>query len=313
MIRGIDATALVSISAVERETGISKDTLRIWERRYGFPRPKRDGNGDRAYGQPDVEHLRTIKRLIDLGMRPGKILRQPLKQLVQISAAHNQKPASNSQHQQEIERYVGMIKQNQLPELQKSLNQSLMRYGLQPFVTDIISPLNAFVGEAWVSGELDVYQEHAYTEILQNMLRHAIVSYEKTEVPPKLLLATLPREQHSIGLLMVEAALAVEGTFCISLGAQLPIAEIVKATVANKCDIVALSFTGNYPFKLITEGLAYLREQLPSGVEIWAGGSAIARTKRVVDSIRMLPTLNLAIQEVGIWRQRHLSKKNKSA
>ena len=33
----------LNISAVERETGLSKDVLRIWERRYGFPRPGRDG------------------------------------------------------------------------------------------------------------------------------------------------------------------------------------------------------------------------------------------------------------------------------
>ena len=28
---------LLSIAAVERETGLGKDTLRAWERRYGFP------------------------------------------------------------------------------------------------------------------------------------------------------------------------------------------------------------------------------------------------------------------------------------
>ena len=37
----------VSIATVERETGLSKDTLRMWERRYGFPRPARDDNGER--------------------------------------------------------------------------------------------------------------------------------------------------------------------------------------------------------------------------------------------------------------------------
>ena len=35
---------------------------------------------------------------------------------------------------------------------------------------------------------------------------------------------------------------AVEGAHCISLGAQLPITEIVRAAAAHHCDIVALSF-----------------------------------------------------------------------
>ncbi|MGA0116507.1 MAG: MerR family transcriptional regulator, partial [Burkholderiales bacterium] len=36
--------ALYNIAAVERDTGLSKDTLRVWERRYGFPAPVRDQN-----------------------------------------------------------------------------------------------------------------------------------------------------------------------------------------------------------------------------------------------------------------------------
>ena len=31
-----------TIADVERDTGLSKDTLRVWERRYGFPLPLRD-------------------------------------------------------------------------------------------------------------------------------------------------------------------------------------------------------------------------------------------------------------------------------
>ena len=37
-----------SIAEVERETGLGKDTLRVWERRYGFPVPQRDRLGERA-------------------------------------------------------------------------------------------------------------------------------------------------------------------------------------------------------------------------------------------------------------------------
>ena len=35
----------LAISAVERDTGLSKDVLRVWERRYGFPVPERDEIG----------------------------------------------------------------------------------------------------------------------------------------------------------------------------------------------------------------------------------------------------------------------------
>ena len=62
------------ISAVERETGIPKDLLRMWERRYGFPLPGRDEHGDRVYPREQIDKLRLLRRLMDLGFRPGKIV-----------------------------------------------------------------------------------------------------------------------------------------------------------------------------------------------------------------------------------------------
>ncbi|HRF13460.1 MAG TPA: MerR family transcriptional regulator, partial [Candidatus Accumulibacter phosphatis] len=62
------------IAAVERDTGLSKDVLRVWERRYGFPAPCRDANGERSYPAEQVERLRLIKRLMDQGHRPGKLI-----------------------------------------------------------------------------------------------------------------------------------------------------------------------------------------------------------------------------------------------
>ena len=58
-----EAKMLLNISAVERETGLSKDVLRIWERRYGFPEPQRDDNAERLYPPEQVAKLRTIKQL----------------------------------------------------------------------------------------------------------------------------------------------------------------------------------------------------------------------------------------------------------
>jgi DNA-binding transcriptional MerR regulator len=65
---------LLTVTAVERETGLSADTLRVWERRYGFPQPLRDSSGRRRYPKEQVERLRQIKRLVDAGFRPGKLV-----------------------------------------------------------------------------------------------------------------------------------------------------------------------------------------------------------------------------------------------
>jgi len=77
---------MLTISQVERDTGLSKDTLRIWERRYGFPNPGRDAHGERQYDASQLQRLRLIKRLIDSGKRPGKLVGRPLAELSKLSA-----------------------------------------------------------------------------------------------------------------------------------------------------------------------------------------------------------------------------------
>jgi DNA-binding transcriptional MerR regulator len=38
----IENNQFYSIGVIERDTGIGRDTLRVWERRYGFPDPVRN-------------------------------------------------------------------------------------------------------------------------------------------------------------------------------------------------------------------------------------------------------------------------------
>ena len=60
-------TWIHTISDIERDTGIAKDRLRVWERRYGFPEPQRDDTDERLYDDAQLFRLRLIKRLLDLG------------------------------------------------------------------------------------------------------------------------------------------------------------------------------------------------------------------------------------------------------
>ena len=122
-----------------------------------------------------------------------------------------------------------------------------MRQGLQRFVLETLTPLNRAVGDAWMRGELQVFEEHLYTEQLQVALRTAINAFPRQPGTPRVLLTTFPGEQHGVGLLMVEALLVPEGAQCISLGAQTPLEDIRRAALAHKAHIVALSFSARVP------------------------------------------------------------------
>ncbi len=72
------------INIVEKETGFSKYLLRMWERRYSFPKPARDEKGDRIYNHADLEKLKLVKVLMKEGYRPSKIMNQNMDQLKEL-------------------------------------------------------------------------------------------------------------------------------------------------------------------------------------------------------------------------------------
>ena len=79
-----------SIADVERDTGLSKDVLRVWERRYGFPVPTRNALGERLYDESQLQRLRHIRRLLDAGYRPARVVQLPLGTLIVNSEFHFQ-------------------------------------------------------------------------------------------------------------------------------------------------------------------------------------------------------------------------------
>lgn len=143
----------ISISAVERETGLSKDTLRIWERRYGFQQPIRDAGGDRPYPYTQVDRLRIIKRLVDAGLRPGKLVPCPDKRLLELAQACGQ-PAPPPGNAHELDRFIALIKKHHGDELAKLLQQQLVVVGLRQFVIETVAQLNVMVGEVVSLGTL---------------------------------------------------------------------------------------------------------------------------------------------------------------
>src|SRR6266536_1620695 len=213
---------ILNISAVERETGLSKDVLRMWERRYGFPKPPRDDNGERQYTLGEIAKLRAIKRLMDVGMRPGKIIHAPLDELNALADARI--APRRIEVAPAVERDIlALLQSHDTSGLQSAFANLLMRQGLQRFVLDTMTLLNRAVGDAGMRGELQIFEEHLYTEQLQVALRTAINAFPRQTGTPRVLLTTFPGEQHGVGLLMVEALLVPEGAQCVSLGVQTPL------------------------------------------------------------------------------------------
>ncbi len=325
--RTLNTALQLGIAAVERDTGIGKDTLRVWERRYGFPQPQRDAAGDRLYPLDQVERLRRIKRLLDGGRRPAQIVPLPIDRLDALardgetgtppldgsapSGDPAALPASLSAPSAEVLDYLALLKQHDAELLRRALLQGVMRMGISRFITDVVAPLNVGVGDAWMRGELEVFEEHLYSEVIQRVLRTAIGAIplaDAAQSRPKVLMTTIPQEPHTLGLLMAEAMLSLEGCRCVQLGAQMPLGDILKAVQAHAADVLVLSFSPILQTAQVLDALTELRSRMPQTVAIWAGGSNPALRRRLPDGVRVTAALDDLAHSVRAWRADHLGQ-----
>ncbi|MFZ8911753.1 MAG: MerR family transcriptional regulator [Burkholderiaceae bacterium] len=306
MDQPIKAPIHLSIAAVERDTGLSKDTLRVWERRYGFPNPERDHFGERIYSIDQVDRLRAIRRLMDVGYRPGKIIGLSLEDLQALAESVPQAaPIASEDQAADLDQLMNVLKSHEIEDLRRQLSQRVLRLGLARFVTELVAPLTEKVGDTWARGQLEIYEEHLFTESMQVVLRNAISTIPQPGNRPRVLLTTFPSEPHGMGLLMVEALLALEGCRCFSLGVQTPVWDIVLAAQAQDIDLVVLSFSPVMNPTLVVDGLTELRAKLPKSVEIWAGGRCPVLSRRAPDGIRVVTEFAELTKSVVDWRHRH--------
>lgn len=304
---------LLSIAAVERETGLGKDTLRAWERRYGFPVPSRDAAGVRGYPRALVDRLSLIRRALLAGQRPGRLLALPPAELDAVLAAIAVTPGRDPdpgvspapRGELALADCLAALRTGGAPGLRHWLTRGLARRGLAAFVVDAVAPLTVAIGEAWVDGSVAVYEEHLFSEAVQSVLRNGLLPFQAgLEISaPRVLLTTVPGEEHGLGLLMAEAMMTLEACRCLPLGVQTPIADIVAACRAHRTDVVALSFSRSLPAAQVVGAVAALRDLLPAGVQIWAGGGAAGLQGLRIAGVQVMGRLADIPAAVAAWRQ----------
>ena len=270
---------LYAIGVVERDTGIGRDTLRVWERRYGFPEPVRNAKGERIYPENQLRRLQRIRRLLDRGMRPGKLL--PLSEDALDELEASLQTEDPRQVDETVSAMLDAIRSADAGQIATLFQQQYEKQGMEQFITKTAAPLLQTVGELWVGGNLQIFQEHFLSEQLNRFLNTEITGLQKGAKKPLVLLATLPGEEHTLGLLMVAAMLSSHGIAIINLGGEMPMDQIVRAAQHFQADIVGITFSGAYQYKNIRPHLLELRRLIPDDIDIWTGGEGVRRLRKL--------------------------------
>ena len=270
---------LISIGELAQRTGISTDTLRVWERRYGEPIPVRLPSGHRRYTEEHVSRLRRVAEALAHGVRPSQIVGQPAEALEHLLEEHSPQVADDPV----LETLLGFVEAYERAPLERELMALWQRFPAEQWLMRFVAPLVSTVGRRWAEGQIDIRQEHFMSEVLEDllrMLRLEILSDQIDAEGAPMVLATLPEERHRLGLLMVALLCAVHQTPVRLIGADTPVSEIVGAVHDCDAKAVALSVSLASGGPQTDKTLRELRELLPREVTVLVGGTGARGARR---------------------------------
>jgi len=268
------------IREVVRITGLRREQLYMWQRRYGFPAPLRDPFGDRVYPPDQVARLRLIKQLLSEGWRAGAVVPLADTALQSMLGLTVEEPAPLPP---EIETAVRLLAQHRTADLQSHLSKLLGSQGLRKFLEQTLIPLNETVHERVVRGEMQTFQELRFADLALRLLRDARGAVRQTRESRQVLLATPPNDPNQLGLAILELLLHTEGVSCLTLGAGIPAQEIAGAAKAYEVALVLLLFDRGISGKIAGQEIRGLRHALPADVPLIVSGRAVNLLAKPID------------------------------
>ncbi len=241
-----------TIAEVEAMTGLSAEVLRQWERRYGFPRPRRTPGGHRLYALEEVEALRTIKRWLEEGSTPQAAIRRYL--------------AQGAPPQELEEALYRALLGADLLEAEALFRRALRLWGPEGAIRHLLLPVLGRVGEGWHRGEVSVAEEHLASTFLRARLQELLDLVAQPLGAP-VLVTTPPGERHEMGAMLAAYALRRRGLPALYLGPDTPLPDLRALSRRLRARAVVLS-------ALLPEALAALPEGALAGLapRVYLGG-----------------------------------------
>lgn len=286
--------ARLSIGALSRATAIPIDTLRTWERRYGFPVPERKPSGHRVYPVASVPRLRRIAEALRMGHRAAEVVSASEPELSALLGSspmpHFTPVLPDDAPGADVADLLREVREFDVDRLTHRLALDALRMPPVPFLVTRVAPMMREVGLAWSRGDLEIRHEHFLSERIGDMLRSLRLPHEERAEGPLFVFATLPGEAHALGLQMAVMTVASAGCRVLYLGTEVPVEQIADLARERRARGVAVSVSSMTAGEASRPGLEKLRGLLPRKCLLVLGGDG-ARDLPGAILMRDLPQL----------------------
>jgi MerR family transcriptional regulator, light-induced transcriptional regulator len=292
-----EPTATFSLSQVVKLTGISKQSLHAWERRYGVVSPLRSETKRRVYTEDHIARLLLLKKCVSIGHRIGRIAQLDRDELLKLASQNDElrTPA--------IEHLVDLVEAHRVAEMDADLNFRFMALGPVSFAQDLVPPLMREVGRRWASGSMSISAEHMLTASIRSLLGTGLKFDGAIAGGIRGIFLTPEGEPHELGLLVAALTAKHNGIQVLYIGTQIPLCEIVAVAEKTAAKLVCIGSSIKCPDEL--ERHTYeLRNLMPPEIHIWLGGhsygEADIKVCKNLKVFRDLRTFEQAIQTLRV-------------
>lgn len=267
------------ISIVAARTGLSRDVLRVWERRYGAVDPIRTPGGQRIYSDEHIRRFRLLAAATRHGRNIGQVAKLTTDELTRLvgdddAAAPRTGFDTDPSQAREVQSAMETIAALDGVALDEQCRRLVARQGLPWFLEQFVPGLMRSIGDKWMAGQLSIAHEHLASAVVLAIIHAGIRSVPSSPTAPRLLVATPSGERHAVGATLAAAAASVDGWSIVYLGPDVPNADIAAAAAATHAHAVALSIVHVDDQAAAVREVRGVRDKLDAGIPLLIGGPA---------------------------------------
>lgn len=257
-----------SVKAAARATGVTESALRTWERRYGIPNPGRSPTGRRQYDEADLNLIRRMTALIEVGI-PASAAAEAV--LTEVGA-----PQAAPTATVEINPLVGSVIDASLAHNEilvvNLLHEAIADLGIESAITHVFMGSLREIGGMWTDNRVPSATEHFLTEIVRREIDRAIAEVDPVKSGPCVVLTCPQGERHDVGLLALSLLLRIRNVRVCYLGSDVPTDDLIEVLRSDSAAVCIAATLGPSRASVARATREIVKERL--NLAIFVGGPA---------------------------------------
>ncbi len=282
------------MKTVSELTGVPRNTLVAWERRYGVPEPERLTNGYRLYSDSDVETLLRLRDALARGLSISEAVEMVRGGEKGSGAA---KPAMNEANAFTVVRddLTEALLAFDRPRADRIVDR-ILNVPYLAVIEEVYFPMLRRVGDLWQGALATVAQEHFVTAFVRDQLVSMLLrAGARPAVGPRVICSTFPGEQHELGLLALAVHLSLRGCRVTYLGADVPTEDLCRCLEQAAHDCVCVSLMMSVKAETVGAFARSIAAAAAPGARVVLGGAGLP-----TEPIRKLPK---RVELLRDWRE----------